>query len=54
VACIAHGVVQKCIQNFGKLERKKSIGIPRHKLEDNNMLDFKEIGSENMYWINLV
>jgi hypothetical protein len=37
----------------GKPERKRPIGRPRRRWEDNNKMDLREIGWGGMYWIDL-
>jgi len=37
----------------GKLEAKRPLGRPRHRWRDNIKLDFKEVGWEDMDWIDL-
>ena len=39
--------IQKLIQTFsGKSERKKPLGKPIHKWEDNNKMDLKDMGCD--------
>jgi len=38
----------------GKPERKRSLGGPRHRLEDNIGMDHREIGWEAVKWLHLV
>jgi hypothetical protein len=38
----------------GKAEGKRSFGIPRFRWEDNIKMDLKEVGCEDVDWINLV
>jgi len=38
----------------GKPERKKPLGRPRRRWEDNIKMDFHEVGSGGMDWIYLV
>jgi hypothetical protein len=43
-----------CIQVLvGKPEGKISLGIPRHKWEDNINKDLREVGCGDMDWIDL-
>jgi hypothetical protein len=37
----------------GKPERKRSLGRPRRRWEDNTRMDLREIGWDGMDWINL-
>jgi len=37
----------------GEPMRKRPLGRPRHKWEDNVKMDFQEVGCEGMYWIEL-
>jgi hypothetical protein len=37
----------------GKPERKRPLGRPRHKWEDNIKMDLQEVGSGGMDWIKL-
>jgi hypothetical protein len=37
----------------GKPERKRPLGRPRHRWEDNNKMDLKEMGCGGMDWIDL-
>jgi len=37
----------------GKPERKRPLGRPRHRCEDNIKMDFKEVGCGGMDWIDL-
>jgi hypothetical protein len=38
----------------GNPERKRPLGRPRHRYEDNIRMDFREIGLVDIYWIHLV
>ena len=38
----------------GKPERKRSLGSPRHRWEDNIRMDLQEMGSEGMDWVDVV
>ena len=37
----------------GKPEGEKTLGRPRHRWEDNIMMDLQEVGCEGMDWIEL-
>jgi len=37
----------------GKLERKRQLGRPRRRWEDNIKMDFQEVGYGSMEWIDL-
>jgi hypothetical protein len=37
----------------GKPEGKKPLGRPRRRLDNNIKMDFQEVGSEGMDWIDL-
>jgi hypothetical protein len=37
----------------GKLEGKRPLGRPRHKLEDNIKIDLQEVGCLGMDWIDV-
>jgi len=37
----------------GKPERKRSLGIPRRRWEDNIRMDLQEVGCGGMDWIEL-
>jgi len=37
----------------GKPERKRPLGRPRHRWEDNIKMDLQEVGCESMNWIEL-
>jgi len=37
----------------GKPEAKRPLGRPRHRWEDNNIMDLQEVGCEGMAWIDL-
>jgi len=37
----------------GKSEGKRTLGRPRHRWEDNIKVDFQEVGSGGMDWIEL-
>jgi hypothetical protein len=39
--------------SVGKAERKKSFGTYRRRREDNIIMDLREIGLEDVDWINL-
>jgi hypothetical protein len=38
---------------MGKRERKRPLGIPRHRWEDNIRMDAREIGWKVVDWIHL-
>jgi hypothetical protein len=38
---------------MGKSEGKRALGRPRHRWEDNIKIDLREIGWDDMDWINL-
>jgi len=38
----------------GKPERKRPLGIPRHRWEDNIKMNLQEVGCGGMDWIKLV
>jgi hypothetical protein len=51
---ITHRINQKCIKIFvGKPERKRPLGRPRYRCEDNIKLGLMEIGYESENWIKL-
>jgi hypothetical protein len=37
----------------GKPEEKRPLGRPRRRWDDNNKMDFQEVGWESMEWIQL-
>jgi hypothetical protein len=37
----------------GKPEGKTSLGIPRHRWEDNIKMDLQEVGCEGMDWFDI-
>jgi hypothetical protein len=37
----------------GKPERKRPLGRPRYRWEDNNKMDLQEVGCGGMDWIGL-
>jgi hypothetical protein len=44
-ACGMYGRQERCIQGFGgRPERKRSLGRPRYRWEDNINIDLKEVG----------
>jgi len=54
-ACSANGGEGRLIQGFvGKPERKRPLGRPRHRWEDNIKLDLQKVGCGVMYRIDLV
>jgi hypothetical protein len=38
---------------MGRPEGKRSLGIPRHRWEDNIKMDLQEVGLEGMDWIDM-
>jgi hypothetical protein len=45
---------EECIQGFGwEAGKKEPLGRPRRRLEDNNKLDLREIGHDDMDSIHL-
>jgi hypothetical protein len=38
---------------IGKSERKRPLGRPRHRWEDNIKVDLREVGLEGVDWIHL-
>ena len=53
-ACSTYRVIQKCIQSFnGKTSRKRPLGRPRRRWEDNIKMDLSEMGSDPRNWIAL-
>ena len=38
---------------MGQAERKRQLGRPRCRLEDNIKMDFQEVGWEGIDWIHL-
>jgi hypothetical protein len=53
VGHIAHMGEMRNTVLVGRLEGKKSLGIPRHRQEDNIKMNLAEIGWEGMDWIHL-
>ena len=44
-ACGTYGGEERCIQGLGgRLEKKKPLGRPRHRWEDNIKMDLQEVG----------
>jgi hypothetical protein len=39
---------------IGEMRNAYKVGRPRHRGEDNIQVNFKEIGCEDVNWINLV
>jgi hypothetical protein len=37
----------------GKPERKRPLGRPRHRWDNNNKMDLQEVGCECMDWVEL-
>jgi hypothetical protein len=53
-ACSTHGEKRNsCTVLVGKPEGRRSLGRPRHGLEDNIKMDLLEIGFGGMDWIDL-
>jgi len=53
-ACSTHRGEQRFIQGFrGEPEGKRPLLRPRHKWEDNIMLDIQEVGCVGIDWIDL-
>ena len=52
---VAHMVERKGVYRVlvGKLERKKPLGRPRHRWEDNIKMDPQEVGCGVVDWIEL-
>jgi len=44
---------ERCLQDFDWEARKRPLGRPRHRWEDNIKMDLKEIGIEGANWIRL-
>jgi hypothetical protein len=42
-----------CRGLVGKIERKRPLGRPRLRREDNNKMDLQEVGCGGMDWIEL-
>jgi hypothetical protein len=42
-----------CRVLIGKPERKRPLGRPRHRWEDNIIMDLQEVGCGGMDWIGL-
>jgi len=52
--CRTHGRDEKCIKIlFVKSERKRSLGRPMRRREDNIRMDPREIGWESVGWMHL-
>jgi hypothetical protein len=43
----------ECRVLVGKLERKRALGRPRRRCEDNIKMDLQEVGCGGMDWIKL-
>jgi len=39
---------------FGKLKRKRLLGRPRHRREDNIRIDLRKIGGKIVDWVHLI
>jgi hypothetical protein len=54
IACSTHGVTWNAYRVFmGKAERKRPLGRPRRRWENNIKMDLREIGWDGMDWIDL-
>jgi hypothetical protein len=52
--CSTNGQNTQCIEDIGgRNKRKEPLGRPRHRWIDNIKIDLKEIGFEDMDWIDL-
>jgi len=52
--CSTYGGEESCIGVLvRKPERKRSLGRPRSRWEENIKIDLQEVGSEGMDWIDL-
>jgi hypothetical protein len=53
-ACRTHGTEENCIQDFGrKPERKRSLGRPKRRWDDDIRMNLREIGWEALDWMHL-
>ena len=53
-ACSTYGGKGRCIQDLvGKPDRKRTLGRPRHRWEDNIKLNLQEVGWGGMDWIDV-
>ena len=54
-ACSAYGRGRRGVYRIlvGKPERRRPLGRPRHRWEDNIKLDLQEVGCGGMDWIEL-
>jgi hypothetical protein len=53
-ACDTHGGWKKCLKCFDwEARRKKPLGRPRRRREDNIKMDLLEIGIDGANWIRL-
>jgi hypothetical protein len=53
-ACSAHGEMRNMYKILvGKPEKKRSLGRPRHRREDNIKMNLGKTGFENVDWIHL-
>jgi hypothetical protein len=53
-ACSTHGEKRNAYRILaGKPERKRPLGRPRRRWEDNIRMDLREIGWDGMDWIDL-
>jgi hypothetical protein len=48
-----NGRDEKCLQCFGKLERKRPLSRSKRRWEDNITTDLREIGWESVDWVHL-
>jgi hypothetical protein len=51
-ACSTYGRQERHIQGFGG-EKKRSLGIPRRRWEDDIKMDFQEVRCGGIDWIDL-
>ena len=52
-ACSQNGGGQECFQNFNrKPTRKRALGLPRLRWEDNIAMDLEEIGINAGNWVD--
>jgi len=53
-ACSAYGGGERRVQGFGgEPGGERPLGRPRHRWEDNIMMDLQEVGCGGMDWIKL-
>jgi hypothetical protein len=49
-----HAWGERCLQGFGwEARRKRPLGRPRHRWEDNIKMDLRKIGNDGANWIEL-